>query len=241
METINPLDMLKVETNLRARQTAAGYVADSLRTAIQTGALSDGTELNQVALAEHFGISRVPVREALRALEAEGWITALPHRRAVVAAISPERVQETFEIRALLESHLIEKAVARIGDGKIAELEAKCKKMDAIEDHHAWVAANADFHHALLESAESPMTLELIVQLSSQVERYLRLRGEDVIRESEAGREHRDIIRAVAARDAAGARELIRTHIDHTRERVIDALGEQHSSAGAHDSKMEKR
>jgi DNA-binding GntR family transcriptional regulator len=241
METINPLDMLNVETTLRARQTAAGYVADSLRAAIQTGQLSDGTELNQVALAEHFGISRVPVREALRALEAEGWITALPHRRAVVQAVSPERIQETFEIRALLESHLIQKAVERIGDGTIAELKALCKKMDAIKDHTAWVAANAQFHHTLLESAESPMALELVVQLSSQVERYLRLRGEDVIRESEAGREHRAIIEAVAARDAATAGELIHTHIDHTRERVIDAIGQQHSTTVAHERKMEKR
>ena len=67
MQTANPLEALKIERGLLERQTAAGYVADSLRAAIQTGALSDGMELNQVALAEHFGISRVPVREALRA------------------------------------------------------------------------------------------------------------------------------------------------------------------------------
>src|ERR1700722_235852 len=122
MQTSNPLDALKIERGLLERQTAAGYVADSLRAAIQTGALSDGMELNQVALAEHFGISRVPVREALRALEGEGWITATPHRRSVVQAVSPERIQETFEVRALLETHLIEKVIARISDEQIAKL-----------------------------------------------------------------------------------------------------------------------
>jgi DNA-binding GntR family transcriptional regulator len=227
MQTANPLDALKIERGLLERQTAAGYVADSLRTAIQTGALSDGMELNQVALAEHFGISRVPVREALRALEGEGWITATPHRRAVVQAVSPERIQETFEIRALLETHLIEKVIARISDEQIAKLKKACDRMDQIADHAKWVAANADFHHELLESAGSPMALELVIQLSSQVERYLRLSGETVIRESEAGREHRDIVAAVAARDVDAARRLIHTHIEHTRGRVVDAISEE--------------
>jgi DNA-binding GntR family transcriptional regulator len=99
--------------------------------------------------------------------------------------------------------------------------------MDQIADHHKWVAANADFHHELLESAGSPMALELVTQLSSQVERYLRLSGETVIRESEAGREHRDIVAAVAARDVEAARRLIHTHIEHTRGRVVDAISEE--------------
>jgi DNA-binding GntR family transcriptional regulator len=71
------------------------------------------------------------------------------------------------------------------------------------------------------------MALELAIQLSSQVERYLRLSGETVIRESEAGREHRDIVAAVAACDVEAARRLIRTHIEHTRGRVVDAISEE--------------
>ena len=212
------------------RQTTAGYVADALRAEIQSGRMSDGTELNQVALAEHFGISRVPVREALRALEAEGWITAMPHRRAVVAAVSPQRIAETFEIRALLETHLIEKVIERIGPEDIQRLKAACNTMDELTDHQEWVAANAAFHRELLASARSPMALELVTQLSSQVERYLRLSGESVIRENEAGGEHRDIVAAVAARDVELARRLIRTHIDNTRQRVVDAIGEEENS-----------
>lgn len=227
VQTANPLESLKIERGLLERQTTAGYVADSLRAAIQSGRLSDGTELNQVALAEHFGISRVPVREALRALEAEGWVTAMPHRRAVVAAVSPERIAESFEIRALLETHLIEKVIERISTEQIQRLKAACNRMDELTDHQEWVAANADFHRGLLASAGSPMALELVTQLSSQVERYLRLSGESVIRENEAGGEHRNIVAAVAARDVKAARRLIRTHIDNTRQRVVDAIGEE--------------
>jgi DNA-binding GntR family transcriptional regulator len=154
----------------------------------------------------------------------------MPHRRAVVAAVSPERIAESFEIRALLETHLIEKVIERITPEQIQRLKGACNRMDELTDHHEWVAANAEFHRELLASAGSPLALELATQLSSQVERYLRLSGESVIRENEAGGEHRAIVAAVAARDVNAARRLIRTHIDHTRQRVVDAIGEEENS-----------
>jgi DNA-binding GntR family transcriptional regulator len=212
---------------LRDRQTAAGFVTDSLRDAIQSGRLVDGAELNQVALAEYFGTSRVPVREALRALEAEGWISALPHRRAVVQTLSPERVDEIFDVRRLLETHLVRKAAATVDTERVNALLAICDAMDGMRDHHAWVAANHRFHHELLATAASPMTLELIEQLSSQVERYLRQHGEDVIREAEAGAEHRAIVAALAEHDGSHAALLLDAHIDRTRRRVLAALDRQ--------------
>lgn len=224
MATANPLDSLSRVPLLRERQTTAAYVAGSLRAAIQSGQLPDGSELNQVALAEHFGISRVPVREALRALEAEGWITARAHHRAVVQALSSERIAETFELRALLEVHLVEKAIGHIDDAHIARLRALCDEMDAMDDHPSWVAANREFHRLLHECAGSPLTVELVEGLSSQVERYLRIRGESVIREGEAGAEHRAILQAAIDHDAGTARDRIRAHIDHTKRRVMEAL-----------------
>lgn len=223
----NRLELLAVGPNLRERQTAASAVADSLRAAIQSGALHDGVELNQVALAEHFGISRVPVREAMRALEAEGWITALPHRRAVVQAVSPARVAETFEVRALLESHLLEKSVMAMSAAHLERLSALSRAMETMTDHSEWVAANRQWHQLLLEPSGSQMTLELIAQLTSQVERYLNGRGENVERESEAGHEHHDILRAVAAKEVALASALLTAHIGHTRRRVLAALVER--------------
>jgi DNA-binding GntR family transcriptional regulator len=223
----NPLELLLIGPNLRERQTAATAVADSLRAAIQSGALHDGVELNQVALAEHFGISRVPVREAMRALEAEGWITALPHRRAIVQALSPARVAETFEVRALLEAHLLEKSAAAMSPAHLENLSALSHAMDKMTDHSEWVAANRHWHQLLLEPSGSQMTLELVAQLTSQVERYMNQRGENVERESEAGREHQDILRALAANEVALARALLTAHIGHTRRLVLAALEER--------------
>src|SRR5262245_35118369 len=100
--------------SLKDRHSVADHITNSLREAIRAGTLADGTELNQVALSAHFGVSRVPVREALRALEAEGWITAPTHYRAFVQGLSPERIEEIFEVRTLLETHLIGKAIPSI-------------------------------------------------------------------------------------------------------------------------------
>lgn len=209
---------------LGERRTAAGHVADTLRAAIRSGQLGDGAELNQVALAEHFGISRVPVREALRALEAEGWITARAHRRAVVQTLSIERVTEIFDVRGLLEGHLLEKAIGTLDAARIATLRALCDAMDLMDDHAAWLAANRDFHRLLHDGTDAPLTVELLEGLGAHVERYLRLHGEGFDREREAGAEHRAILEAVIAGDVATANRLLRAHIDRTRRRVVAAI-----------------
>lgn len=209
---------------LGERRTAAGHVADALRDAIRSGRIGDGAELNQVALAEHFGVSRVPVREALRALEAEGWIVARAHRRAIVQALSVERVHEIFDVRMLLETNLLEKAVGRLDAATVARLETLCDAMDAMVDHEAWLGANREFHRLLHAGAGAPLTLELVEQLGAQVERYLRQHGEGVEREGEAGAEHRAILAAAVAGDLHGARDRLRAHIDRTRRRVVAAL-----------------
>jgi DNA-binding GntR family transcriptional regulator len=216
--------MLGALPPLGERRTAAGHVADALRDAIRTGALGDGAELNQVALAEHFGVSRVPVREALRALEAEGWITARAHRRAFVQSLGIDRVTEIFDVRTVLEIHLLEKAIENLDAERAAQLRGLCDAMDAMDDHAAWLAANREFHRVLHAGAQAPLTVELVEQLSAQVERYLRLHGEGVEREREAGAEHRAILAAAVAGDVATASTHLRAHIDSTRRRVIAAI-----------------
>ncbi len=224
MATLDRAGLQSIAPAPRGRRTTGEYVAECLRTAIQSGALQDGMELNQVAIAEHFGVSRIPVREAVSALEAEGWITTRAHHRAVVQAISPERVEQIFEVRAMLEAHLVGKAVSLITQERLAELGALCDQMERISEHDRWVGANREFHRLLLDAAGQDFTCELIGQLSSQVERYLRLLGAGPMREAQAGEEHRAMLAAVAARDAATAMRLATEHIHHTRRLVLEAL-----------------
>jgi DNA-binding GntR family transcriptional regulator len=214
----------------KERHSVADRITDLLREAIQKGALADGTELNQVALSEHFGVSRVPVREALRALETEGWITAPTHYRAFVQGLSADRIEQIFDLRALLETHLIGKAIPHIDAACLADLRERCTAMDRTRNHDEWLAANRGFHRALLGPSGATMIIGLIEQLSSQVERYLRLRGAGRDRQAAAGTEHRAIVRAVKDRDTAQARKLLRAHIMQTRAAIVAVVEELRSS-----------
>ena len=215
---------------LKERHSVADRITNSLRDAIRTGALSDGTELKQVALSEHFGVSRVPVREALRALEAEGWVTAPTHYRAFVQGLSEDRVKQIFEARTALEAHLIEKAIPHFDATRLADLQKRCAAMGRMRDHDQWLAANRDFHRALLEPAGSPMIIDMIEQLASQPERYLRSRRAGRVRQDAADAEHKSIAAAVADRDAARARKLLSVHIGNTRTAILSAIEQLRSS-----------
>src|SRR5262245_26130802 len=217
------------------RRMLAVDVTACLRNAIQRGLLPDGIELNQVALAEHLGVSRVPVREAMRSLQAEGWISARANYRAVVQAVSADRVKQIFELRTLLEVHCIKRAARTMTRDRIKKLSLMCDEMDKLKDHDAWLAANRKFHRTLLESPSSDLTLELVEQLTSQVERYLRSGGGGPMRERQAGAEHRAIVKALSRRDARKAADLIRKHIGNTNRvalAVIEARQRARERAG---------
>lgn len=215
---------LDIGASLRARQTVAGQIFDSLREAIRTGVLKDGDELNQVNLADHFGVSRVPIREALRALEAEGWIKAPTNQRAFVHRLSLEEIAEMFELREMIEVDLIGKAVGKIDERAVAALDELCEKMEAAPDHEAWVGYNALFHKQLLAFSGRSVAIGIVGHLASQVERYLRPRKAGPERQSQANAEHRMIVAAIKAGDRARTRSLLRNHIRTTRKLVVSNL-----------------
>lgn len=225
-------DVIAFAPVLTDRRTMSEHVAESLRAAIRHGELPAGSELNQIALAEQFGVSRGPVREAMRQLQAEGWIDARAHQRAVVRAISPARIIEILELRALLEEFLIERTVPKMTPAALAVLERRCDEMSATTDHQRWLELNRAFHRDLYESSGMQTTTELVEQLGAQVERYVRAHGESIAREREAVDEHRAIVRAVAERDVATARRLARQHIEHTLERFRATTASHHPAEG---------
>lgn len=215
--------MVQHEGSLGERRSFSEHIAIALREAIRSGELPDGSELNQMALADRFGVSRVPVREAMRQLQAEGWIDAKRHQRAVVRGISRERVLEILELRAAIESFLIEKAVAAITGSELQRLAALCNEMDASRDHRHWLELNATFHSTLYASANSFTATELLEQLGAQVERYVRSHGENIRREGEADAEHRAILDAVRQRNVAESKRLVQLHIGHTTQRFRES------------------
>jgi DNA-binding GntR family transcriptional regulator len=215
------------EGALDDRRSFSEHIAIWLRDAIRSGELADGSELNQIALADRFGVSRVPVREAMRQLQAEGWIDAKRHQRAVVRGISRERILEILELRTVIETFLIEKCIATIAGAGIARLTALCDEMEATADHPHWLELNQTFHSELYASANSATATELLEQLGAQVERYIRSHGEHISREREADAEHRAILAAVGRHDSAAAQRLVQLHIGHTIERFRESTERQ--------------
>lgn len=209
--------------SLGERQTASDHVADALRQAIISGQFEDGEELNQVELAQHFNVSRVPVREALRRLQAEGLVSAEAHRRATVIGLNRERASEIFAIRALLECFMLERAAEHLSSADLKALNELCDVMEKSRTHAEWLEFNHRFHHQLLAPARSPVAMAIVERLSGQVERYLRRSG-GVNRVEEAGREHRQILRALKRGDVERAKEMLSRHIFTTWTRVSESL-----------------
>jgi DNA-binding GntR family transcriptional regulator len=217
---------------LSDRRTTSDQIADVLRDAILTGEFDDGEELNQVALAKHFGVSRVPIREALRQLQAEGLVSAKAHQRTVVTSLSIDRVMEILEIRALLETHLLERTSPKLQPSDIERMRELCAEMDEITEHQAWLQKNLEFHQALYARADASFTLALLEQLSARVGRYLhRWSPRGVERNKEANAEHWAIVRAIEAGDTRTARKELSAHIAHTGERIAEEFGARKTMA----------
>jgi DNA-binding GntR family transcriptional regulator len=218
------LDDLDAIPELRNRRVTSDYVADALREAINRGVLPDGAVLNQVSLAERFGVSRVPVREAMKRLQAEGLISAQAHRTAVVRGLSIERIIETYDIRGLLEGYLVQRATPNIDEMAVKRLRKLVREMAKESDHNHWLELNAEFHRELLEPSGATTALEMAAQLRARGERYVHLwsGGRGIQRVGEANKEHRKIVELVAAGDGAAAREAVERHVEHTRDGLVE-------------------
>lgn len=214
---------------LPARRTTPDHVADILREAILTGALEDEQELNQVALAEHFSVSRVPVREALRQLKAEGLVRQEAHQRAVVSSLGDERIMELFDLRVRLETYLLTRAAGRVTDRDLGRLRSAVHDMESMSEHGEWLQRNREFHRQLYELAGATFAQELAEQIAARSTRYLYLRsgGEGVERQAEADREHHAVLDALAERDADRAVAVLTDHIEATRARVRSLLDQR--------------
>ncbi|WP_326836347.1 GntR family transcriptional regulator [Amycolatopsis rhabdoformis] len=219
------LSELDVAAAQLGRRITADYIADALRNAINAGRIPDGAELNQVELAARFGVSRVPVREALRQLKAEGLVESEAHRLSQVRGIGPDRLVEVFTLRALLEGWLVERAVPRIGQATLAAAREINERLRGEADHPAWLELNTEFHRLLFQPSDAVTGFELLEPLRQRSERYTRLwsQGNGMHRPEETCAEHDDILRLVEAGDAAGAKTASEAHVMHTCEAVIAA------------------
>jgi len=206
------------DTHLRERKTTTDNLANALRIAIYDGQFDDDEELNQVELAEFFGVSRVPVREALRQLQAEGLVQSIAHHRTIVCGMSLPQIIESIEMRAVLEAHLLKKASKKLDGRDLRTVRQICAEVDKIKDYGAqWVLKNWEFHRALYARSDALSIIDTVERLHLKIERYMRRTGNKE-RLQQAAAEHHQILSALEQRDFEKAANLLEKHILNSGE-----------------------
>jgi len=189
---------------------------EALRDGILHGRYREGEPLRQDALADELGVSRIPIREALRQLEAEGLVALSPHRGAIVSSLSLEEIEEVFDIRATLEPELLRRALPRLTPQQLDQVDDVLDRYEQAlrsGDVAQWGELNWQFHSSLYAPAGRPVTMGLLQRLHQQSDRYLRMQLALTHGETRANEEHRAIAAAARRGDAKRASALLREHI----------------------------
>lgn len=219
------------------RRTMTGMALEVLRERILRGEYTEGEQLRQDALAESLGVSRIPVREALRQLESEGLVTFNPHYGAVVSSLSLEEIEELCQLRAMLEGEVIRLAVPNLS---MQDIDRAYEILDAYEaafednDVAEWGSLNWRFHSALLGAANRPLTMNVLTTLHNQSDRYMRMQLALTHGEDTAIGEHRAIAAAAQAGDGDLAASLLHEHVLGAGQRLIEFLRVQRNGITAH-------
>jgi DNA-binding GntR family transcriptional regulator len=195
-------------------------IARRLREAIADGHMAPGERIRQEAVAEEFGTSRIPVREALKQLESEGLVSLVPHSGARVAKLDPTELTELYKIREVVEPMVIAESAPHLTDDQLAHLRELVDGMDAsLDDPGTWLRLDRRFHLDCYAGAAMERSLPMIEGFWNTTQHYRRahISGLDEAHFVVVGLEHRLILDALERRDPNDARERLRSHIRRTR------------------------
>ncbi len=210
-------------------------VFESLREAILSGQLKPGERLMEIQLAEEMGVSRTPVREAIRKLELEGTVVMIPRKGAYVAGLSMKDIADVFEIRGALEGLAAELASERITEEEMEELErylVKTAEDIDVGDLGQVVQTDTDFHSLLYRASRNSRLSQIIHNLREQIQRFRATSLSYPGRMKNALEEHRKIVEAIAARDGDLARKLAQEHIENAENSMMSMLHEDKRFGG---------
>lgn len=204
-------------------RTLSGALLAELREAILAGRYPAGTVMRQETLAEEFGVSRIPVRDVLQHLEAEGLVRSEPRRGAVVTGISRAEVSDVFELRAMIEPRLLRASLPRLTEEDFRSLEAtQAAYVAAIEaeDKTRYGALNAEFHLGLYKRADMPRSEQILRGLLQASDRYTRVELSEPEDLFAARSEHAELIKLGRLGDLDAMLECLARHIGGVRESV---------------------
>lgn len=213
-------------------RTMTEMVSATLRKAIIAGTLKSGEPIRQDHLAATFGVSRMPIREALRQLEAEGLVEFFPHRGTVVASIEPADIVETFEIRVLIEGHALRKVVPRMKTSTLDAAEEICEALDNETDMARWGELNRRFHMTLYGELEGSRLYSMIEAQYAPIDRVVRLLLSQLDYMETSQKEHRLILRHCREHDADAAVAVLRDHLTVSSSLLAETLDHRQGDDG---------
>jgi len=217
----------------RQRRPLHEEAADRLRDMIVEGELSPGERIREQALCDRLGVSRTPLREAMKVLAAEGLVILQPNRGAAVSDPSPADIADTFKVIGALEALAGELACERVNDKDIAEIRALHYQMAL---HHArgelreYFRLNQRIHEKLVELSGNRVLIETHRQLGGRIRRHRFVANRSGGRWEQAMQEHEQMLEALASRDAKRVAEVLRLHLDNK----LSAAERAERDAGLH-------
>lgn len=207
-------------------RTLSAAIVDQLRQSILDGTHKAGAQLRQDALGEAYGVSRIPVREALFQLEAEGLVRIVPQKGAIVAELSFDatEINDVFELRCILEPRMLAQSAPRFEAADLARLDdihARFERAIAARDVSAWGTLNADFHMALYVRAGQPRTQSIVASLLQTSDRYTRVQLSTTASMGIAEKEHATLIALCRAGQIDDACKFLVQHIEAVRADLL--------------------
>jgi len=223
MARLQPID-------LDSYQPLREAVCETLRDAIRKGILEPGERLMEVQLAEELGISRTPVREAIRKLEQEGYVIMMPRRGTYVADVSESDVKEIFEIRSALEALATGLAARRIEQEELETLQSLLFEIEGYikqKDIEKIVETDIKFHGLLYQVSRNERLVNIISNLKEQLARFRTLSMSYPGRLYETLEEHSEMVEAIANGDVSAARDAAEHHMERAEKTLLKALRRQ--------------
>lgn len=208
-------------------KTRTQVVVEAIRSQILSGQIKAGEPLRQAALAEQLNVSRIPIREALLQLEAEGLVKFEPHKGATATEISPELIDELFELRALLEADLLARSIPLLTEDDFSlaaqMLEKLASALQSPDHAGEWSTLNTAFHSCLYK-ANRPQSIEIVGNLNKNADRYIRMHLQFAGGINKASAEHQRLLDLCKKRDIQGACSELTSHILHAKDEIKQFL-----------------
>jgi len=218
-------------TSISQQTTLQKKVSQVLREEILKGQFQPGERLKQDHLAKRLGVSRMPLREALKQLEFEGLVENIPHKGAIIRELSMEQIDEIYTLRSLLEGMALEKSVVNLEKSDLDELYKLIIIMESSEQNPSeYIKASMEYHRILLKGNKWEKLLSIIDQLSSGIPNITPFLLEDQIKQSNI--EHRLIFEAVKDGESQKAAKHLSKHITRTKNDFKNYMTNQKKQEG---------